>query len=193
MILRNIFAISLTLTLSGCATWFKTTSIAFKEQTGGSLAAWDSSLSAAVAYPDGALCMQRATTAKNIEASAAAKISDAVLQLTEAGKSLAADKNISGSDLAQISAAVKSTTNSLSTTTERTAFLDFGLFYICQISANGGLTDTQTTQLIQTLLISASTISGPENQTGTTLNTLSSKTLATGDNLVTPKSKSYAD
>jgi hypothetical protein len=54
--------------------------------------------------------------------------------------------------LAELSGSIKQTANILTTTTERTAFLNMGLFYICQLSANKSISESTTLQLTSELI-----------------------------------------
>lgn len=60
------------------------------------------------------------------------------------------------------------------------------MFYTCQISANGGLTDTQTAELIRVISISGAAIGGPNSDQ--VIKDANSKTITPGDNTSTPKS-----
>lgn len=54
--------------------------------------------------------------------------------------------------LAEISGSINQTANLLTTTTERTAFLNMGLFYICQLSANKTISESTTSKLVLELI-----------------------------------------
>lgn len=146
--------------ISGCETlggaWTKKSSIAFVKDSGGSLSIWNAEMSAAVAYETGQICMQRALAVKTIDAKTSVKISDAMLALAQTSQTVASsgDKDA----LISVSNSLKETAKLLTTSTERTTYLDLGMFYTCQISANGGLTDTQTAELIKILVISGAAI-----------------------------------
>lgn len=141
------------LSLSACA-FTKRSSTEFENHSGASLVIWDADMSAAVAYNTGQICMQRALAVKTIDANTEAKISEAILNIaTSLPKT-----NLTGNDLIAVSNSLKETAQLLTTSTERTAFLDLGMFYICQISANGGLTDQQTAELIKIIAISGAAI-----------------------------------
>lgn len=105
------------------------------------------------------MCMQRAMAVNNIDASATAKVSEAIMALSEAYT--AAAKAGNAGDLASISGTLKVTAMSLSTTTERTAYIDMGMFYLCQIAANGSITPTEANALLRTLIISGALVGDP--------------------------------
>ena len=156
--MSKIFVVfSLVISLCGCETltgaWGKRSSIAFVKDSGGSLSVWDAEMSAAVAYKSGKICMQRALAVKNVDKATAIKLSDSILALAEAAKKVSTD-----SELASISTSLKETASLLTTSTERTTFLDLGMFYICQISANGNLTKTQTAELVQIIALAGAGI-----------------------------------
>ncbi|MCE8031913.1 hypothetical protein EKK97_10930 [Billgrantia tianxiuensis] len=117
-------------------------------------------MSAAVGYETGQICMQRALAITTIDAKATIKVSEAMLALAEASQDAA--KGGDSADLANVAASLKQTATLLTTSTERTTFLDLGMFYLCQISANGGLTDTQTAELVKIIAISGSSINTSE-------------------------------
>lgn len=163
-LLPVISAMFVLLALSGCA-HSKRSSLAYVKDSGGSLSVWDTSMSAAVAYPGGTkMCMQRAMAVNNIDASATAKVSEAIMALSEAYTAAAEAGN--AGDLASISGTLKVTAMSLSTTTERTAYIDMGMFYLCQIAANGSITPTEANSLLRTLIISGALV-GDANASAT--------------------------
>lgn len=174
--------------LSGCETlggaWTKKSSIAFVKDSGGSLSIWNAEMSAAVAYNSGQICMQRALAVKTIDASTSLKVSEAMLALSKTAE-IAANSGQSA-DLVSVTNSLKETAQLLTTSTERTTFLDLGMFYTCQISANGGLTDTQTAELIRVISIAGASI-GLDKSDGV-LKDANSKTITAGDNNSTPKS-----
>lgn len=179
----------LTITLlSGCETlggaWTKKSSIAFVKDSGGSLSIWNAEMSAAVAYNSGQICMQRALAVKTIDAKTSLKVSDAMLALSKTAQSVAATGT--SADLVSVTNSLKETAQLLTTSTERTTFLDLGMFYTCQISANGGLTDTQTAELIKVISISGAAIG--TDAVNATLKDVNSKNITSGDNTSTPKS-----
>lgn len=65
-----------------------------------------------------------------------------------------------------LSVAISQTSTLLTTTTERTAFLDTGLFYLCQLGANQTLQENDVITLSQQLIKSAA---GLEPNKGTTV------------------------
>lgn len=158
MKLNVLIWLAIALVLSGCAS-FKKSSIAFNTNSKGSLSIWNADMSAAVAYPDGQMCMQRALAIKTKDASVTTKVSEAIVALSNTATQLS--KEGKSGELASIVGTLKETATLLTTSTERTAFLDMGLFYLCQISANGSLTDTQTAELARVISISAASLDQP--------------------------------
>ncbi|WP_139141483.1 hypothetical protein [Pseudohongiella acticola] len=185
---RAFAVLLLVLLLSGCETlggaWVKKSSIAFVKDSGGSLSIWNAEMSAAVAYNSGQICMQRALAVKTIDAKTSLKVSEAMLALSETARAAAASG--SSADLVSVTSSLTETAQLLTTSTERTTFLDLGMFYTCQISANGGLTDTQTAELIRVISISGAAIGGPNSDQ--VIKDANSKTITPGDNTSTPKS-----
>ena len=158
--LITLVLVSVLVLLSGCESltgaWGKQSSIAFVKNSGGSLSIWNAEMSAAVAYKSGQICMQRALAVKTIDTETAVKISDSMLALSAAAQE--AIKDGDSTDLASITTSLKETASLLTTSTERTTYLDLGMFYLCQISANGGLTVTQTAELVQILALTGASI-----------------------------------
>ena len=127
-------------------------------RTIGTLFVWSSEVNAGVIYEGGNICMQRAMTARamsgSLDASANAEAPASVLAGMTAAAAEASDSgNIEAA--AAISAAIAQAATALSATSERTAFLDIGMFYICQLSANGRLSVPETNQLALQLVESA--------------------------------------
>lgn len=148
------------LTLSGCSTvdpiLFKRSSIAFNPNPNqGGISVWNSDLSAAIENKNGQICMQRAMTAKSFNKEAEVRISDSILKLSQ---KIAESPQKDTQDLIRFQNEVKETLAVLTTTTERTAYLDIGLFYICQISMNKNLEPPQTMELINQLIKESSQI-----------------------------------
>ena len=52
----------------------------------------------------------------------------------------------------KISASITQAAELLTTTTERTAFLNMGMFYVCQIAANGSIDKAETDNIMLTLI-----------------------------------------
>lgn len=186
--LKLIISIIVLALLSGCETlggaWTKKSSIAFTKDSGGSLSIWNAEMSAAVAYNSGKICMQRALAVKTIDAATSLNVSDAMLALSKTAQTVA-DKGGS-SDLISVTNSLKETAQLLTTSTERTTFLDLGMFYTCQISANGGLTDTQTAELIKVISISGASIG--TDKVDIILKDVNSRAITSGDNAATPSS-----
>lgn len=127
-------------------------------RTIGTLFVWSNEVNAGVIYQDGNICMQRAMTARamsgRMDASARAEAPASVLS---AMTTVAAEASENGNmeAAAAMSAAIAQTATALSATSERTAFLDIGMFYICQLSANRRLSETETNALSMQLVQSA--------------------------------------
>lgn len=185
--LKLIVSILVIVLLSGCETlggaWTKKSSIAFAKDSGGSLSIWNAEMSAAVAYNSGQICMQRALAVKTIDAATSLNVSDAMLALSKTAQTVANKEG--SSDLVSVTNSLKETAQLLTTSTERTTFLDLGMFYTCQISANGGLTDTQTAELIKVISISGAAIG--TNNVDVILKDVNSKIITDGENNSTPK------
>ncbi len=145
---------------SGCTpATFKRSFVSVKgdtTQTLGSVFIWSNDVSAAIAYPPGAgrppICMQRAMTAGATSVGATASLSDTALKL--ANPATAA----SGSELAAASLAVSNAVMALSVSTERTAYLDTGMFYLCQLHANGALNPNQFEAVLKDLISKSATM-----------------------------------
>lgn len=186
--LKILIPIILITLLSGCETlggaWTKKSSIAFTKDSGGSLSIWNAEMSAAVAYNSGQICMQRALAVKTIDASTSLKVSEAMLALSKTAEIAA--KSGQSADLVSVTNSLKETAQLLTTSTERTTFLDLGMFYTCQISANGSLTDTQTAELIRVISIAGASIG--TDKANEILKDANSKTITAGNNPLTPKS-----
>lgn len=133
-------------------------SVAGRQGTVGSIFIWSNDVNAAVVYSNGQICAQRAMTARETDIEASANLSAAVADLTTAAAAAAASDDTSDESLLALSATIRETAKMLTTTTERTAFLDVGLFYICQLSNNASISDDQTATLTTTLIESAGSL-----------------------------------
>lgn len=131
-------------------------------ETIGTIFVWDTDVSTAVMNKEGHTCIQRALTTKDIAASGV--LSDSILNLT---KTLEKTQNPKEREL--LSVAIAQTSTLLTTTTERTAFLDTGLFYICQLGANKALTQSEVVTLSQEVIKSAAGLE--TNKASTVINT----------------------
>lgn len=165
MKLIPIFALALTTILSGCTqlggTYFKRSYISIADsdkKTVGTILVWEADTSAAILFKDGEACMQTALAIKTANMKAEAKLSDAILNLSKTAQAIAADPSSAASSqaLLEVSGSIQEAASMLTTTTERTAFLNMGMFYICQVAANDSITDAQADSLIETLIKSAS-------------------------------------
>lgn len=159
---RLLVALACASLLSGCSTYFKKSfiSIADKDnKTVGTLFVWEPDTSAAVILndPDGTIraCMQTALAIKTTDAEGDATLSEAILNLSKTAASVSQSKGDDAAKsqaLAEISGSINQTANLLTTTTERTAFLNMGLFYICQLSANKTISEETTLKLVSELI-----------------------------------------
>lgn len=104
-----------------------------ENKNGAMLMTWKNDLSAAVVPPvNRKMCIQMALTSVDKKSETEAKVTDAMLSLF--GK-LPQDKE--PNDLATISTNLMKTTRALNVSTEKTAFLIAGGFYLCQLQMNG--------------------------------------------------------
>lgn len=162
-ILLVLFTISACTQLGG--TKFKRSYVSIKDandKTVGTLFVWEADASAAVLFEDGEACMQTALAIKTANIQAEAKLSDAILNLSETASIIASQAARDGQapasagDLAKVTTTIQEASSMLTTTTERTAFLNIGMFYICQIAANKSINEAQVNALINTLITSSS-------------------------------------
>lgn len=154
------------LTVSACTqiggSRFKRSYLSVKDsqnQTVGTLFVWEADSSAAVLFKGGEACMQTALAVKTANMQAEAQLSDAILQLSQAASKIASEPmkaNESEKALAEVSGSIKEAANMLTTTTERTSFLNLGMFYLCQISANKSISQDQTSILLKELIKNSS-------------------------------------
>lgn len=121
-----------------------------KEGTIGSLFVWSNDVNAGMITKDGDVCMQRAMTVRSSSAQGEATVPASIVSASAALEAAAAQ----GQDQAAIalSGAISQAAAALSTTTERTAFLDIGMFYLCQLHANGAVSDHQAVVLAAQLI-----------------------------------------
>lgn len=154
--------------LSGCAAltgaWGSRSYLSVAEgkggETVGTLFVWAPDVSAAVLYKSGETCMQRAMAIKTSEAKAQANLSGAILGLSQGVVKAAEKSDVSNdSSVNAISAAIAQTATLLSTSTERTAFLDTGLFYLCQLAANKSISQGDFQAIANQLVTSAAGLS----------------------------------
>lgn len=137
----------------------------------GTLFVWDSTVSAAILLPNKTACMQTALALKTTNVKAEAALSNALIELTKSAKTVV-DSGDSGTEksdaMNKASASVTQAAKLLTTTTERTAFLNMGMFYICQIAANGSINQSETNQIMLTLITESagikSGVSEPETK-----------------------------
>ena len=170
ILLIAVFTVSACTQLGG--TRFKRSYVSIKDaqdKTVGTLFVWEADASAAVLFEDGEACMQTALAIKTANIQAEAKLSDAILNLSETASSIAASAVADGTapagteELAQVTTTIQEAASMLTTTTERTAFLNIGMFYICQIAANKSINKAQANNLINTLVTSSAGMNNLKN------------------------------
>lgn len=125
-------------------------------RTIGTLFVWSNDVNAGMVYESGHVCMQRAMTMEAMTGGGSASVPSSLVSLSEAARTALAEGD-SESAIA-ISGAISQAATALSTTTERTAFLDIGMFYLCQLEANRAITPDQSAMLTQQLIRDAATI-----------------------------------
>ncbi|WP_257326011.1 hypothetical protein [Pseudoalteromonas rhizosphaerae] len=160
--MKLISIIAVTSILCGCSTYFKKSyiSIAIKMNKLLVRSLFGSQipvLQVILNDPDGTIraCMQTALAIKTTDSKGEATISEAILNLSKTAASVSTSQGTSSEKalaLAELSGSIKQTANILTTTTERTAFLNMGLFYICQLSANKSISESTTLQLTSELI-----------------------------------------
>ncbi|MCG8519039.1 MAG: hypothetical protein MI794_13705 [Pseudomonadales bacterium] len=150
---------------SGCAhlggTYFKRSYVSIEgddDDTIGTILVWEADTSAAVLLDDGKACMQTALAVKTADVEAQAKISESLLELSKTAALAQENPENVNQPLADVTTSIKEAAQALTTTTERTAFLNIGMFYLCQIAANGSVNENNTSLIAQTLIKSASGI-----------------------------------
>ena len=168
LIIKRMPALVLLLTtlLSGCAqlggTYFKRSYISIADsnkKTVGTILVWEADTSAAILFRNGEACMQTALAIKTANMEAETTLSDAILNLSKTAQAAVVEDpaaTVSSQALLDVSGSIREAASMLTTTTERTAFLNMGMFYICQIAVNHSITPTQADTLISTLITSAS-------------------------------------
>lgn len=132
----------------------------------GTFMTWDPSKSAAMVMPGDdsrvdRMCMQNALGMKSTSWWASGKVNKAVLIASKALAG-AVEKDKSGADLASVSASFNQAVTLLSTSTERTTFLNVGMFYICQLSANESIDEDQAEALVVELIRAAAALPPPK-------------------------------
>jgi hypothetical protein len=144
------------------------------DETVGSIFIWSNDVNAAVIYKTGVVCAQRAMTVMTADSRIDAQVSDSILKLSEAMASTAAatvataaaaaddpagptpvqaSAQASQNDaLITLAGSITEAAQLLTTTTERTAFLDVGMFYLCQLANNGSITTDHARSLTALLI-----------------------------------------
>ena len=124
----------------------------------GSVLIWSNDVNAAVIYNTGDICAQRAMTALTADTGFSASLSDALVKLNAQGAT--------PQTLADVRGTIEEVATRLSTTTERTAFLDIGMFYTCQLAANKAVTADEAEALTKLLITSAAGMKPSADQSG---------------------------
>ena len=113
---------------------------------GSKIFVWSPKNNAAISNTNGKGCMQGADVFHNEDVSI--DISNKLLELV---KGIAVSKNTSAEDkLVAIDTVSKIV--QLKTNTERNTYLSLGMFGLCQLNANGGLSNTELLQLVGQLI-----------------------------------------
>lgn len=143
--------------ISGCTSYFKrsvTVAQDKKDNFKGAVFVWEADSNAAMVTVDGKTCMQNALAISDSDTQLKVSLNKSADELA---KTLAkANENGFSPEnqnaIAALSSAITQTAKALNVSTERTSFLNIGMFYLCQLSANGGLTTAQLNTLTETLL-----------------------------------------
>lgn len=155
----KLFTVTLIVAITtGCTSYFKRSASIVANKNGdhiGTIFVWEPDSNAALLNKRGKLCMQNALAINTTDTSISAKLSDAILELTESSKKIPENDKESKENIANITTTIKQTATMLTTSTERTAFLNTGLFYICQLAANSEISDNDMIALTQTLITSS--------------------------------------
>lgn len=125
-------------------------------RTVGTLFVWSNDVNAGVIFEDGDVCMQRAMTMRSMSARGETSIPASIVSAASALEAAAADDNEQAA--IALSGAISQAAAALSTTTERTAFLDIGMFYLCQLHANDAITGAESAALTAQLIRDAALI-----------------------------------
>jgi hypothetical protein len=154
--------------LSACSSvtgaWGARSAVSYKKANGdhsGTLFVWENDMNAAVLTEFGAVCMQRAMAANAESIAVNGDLSDAILSLSGPIASGGAGSAEASESLASVSTTLGQSITALSTSSERTAFLDIGMFYICQLGANKSVTADQALKMTEALITAAAGMSGP--------------------------------
>lgn len=142
---------------SGC----KTANVSIKgdkSNTVGTLIAWDPSWSAGMVLPaddksPDRMCLQNALGMKALSGSGDAQADANVISaLAKTASTLAGQ----GGPGVKASGEFAQAITVLTTSTERTTFLNVGMFYLCQLGANGSISPTEAKVLVSELITAAS-------------------------------------
>ncbi|MDE2420068.1 MAG: hypothetical protein KGO49_02655 [Gammaproteobacteria bacterium] len=153
MNLKKNLIIATTVALSGCAGQYWANGES-GSKTGAGVIHWDTNQSAALVIPNGSspkACTQIALTTDNDTKKTQANVSNSILSVISK-----IPPTSTPGDLVAITSELTKVSQALNTSTERTTYLQFGGFYICQLQANGLENDKVGT--LMTALIAASTL-----------------------------------
>lgn len=154
-------------------------------ETVGSIFIWSNDVNAAVVYKSGVVCAQRAMTVVTADSRIQAAVPDSIFKLSEAAAATAAasvrseeaaadapdagaaaqtaSQTARSAALVELAASIQEAAQLLTTTTERTAFLDVGMFYLCQLSNNRSISEADARALTGLLIEVAGGLGGPSS------------------------------
>ncbi len=116
---------------------------------------WDSARSAAVAMPGDRVCLQNAVLGRDTEVDVMAKVTEAAISWTKVLQPSMPSKGSGSGEFVTATTNINRSVTRLDTSTERTAFLSLGLFYVCQIAANQKLGEAETSLLVRQMMTTA--------------------------------------
>lgn len=153
MSLKGLLVFVPVLTLSGCAGQYWSNGES-GSKTGAGVIRWNANESAALVVPRDnkpSACTQMALATDNETKAIQANISNSLLSVLSR-----VPEEANSGDLIAITAELTKISQALSTSTERTTYIQVGGFYLCQLQANG-LSEASVTALM-TEIIKASAV-----------------------------------
>jgi hypothetical protein len=132
----------------------------------GTIFVWDNDKSAAVIYRDHidkeqSICMQNAMVANSIDSNATTKLTGVLsiianattdyFSLAKAGK-LDSNSSQNTKDIIELNKRVTKTVNQLFKQSQASTYLNVGMFYVCQLSANRVIDENQTKDIVMELI-----------------------------------------
>jgi len=159
-VMRAVSTIIILVSISGCSAYFKRSiDTVHHEKTKehiGTVIVWANDTNAAILNKDGKVCMQNALAIKTTNSTADVKLSEALLKLSKVEeKNLEASPSENNEALLSVTSSIKQAATLLTTTTERTSFLNTGMFYLCQILSNSHIRDEDAKLILEQLVVSA--------------------------------------